>query len=521
MRNQKTAWEPELRGADVENKIYFTDLESYQYATEEQKKRFGKNPCFDLAPLPTQTIREEMRRYILWRSRKITIVTLYGERGEYNHLCRFLERKGRNIESLRDKEKEKWIRQLKGWMLAEGIPLTKQEKWRYGTVGMVKADLISFFERALDFLTPDEGGNEIEKDIWRLDRLDIEIKENLIKEYKTLNFTKIFQSDIRKEVKKAVYFQLRTEAISCVARELTAIRRLSKYLQQKYPKIHSCKEIDRELMEEYLVYLKTEDLSTKHFHSELTRLRALLEMVGKLCGYSQLESLLLTRDIPPTPKAEFKSYSDEELKRLNAFLVKMDEQTARMMVVHQMLGTRISDTLTLRTDCLYERDGSTIIRIRQMKTHMYEKEISEELAVLIRMAIDYTKGRFGETKYIFVNEKNPDRPLQYNTVQDRVIRMIHKEDIRDDEGRLFGFGSHMYRHCYGVKLTEMHLDDWTIARLLGHSSVKNVRYYRKMSNQILADETRRARHRLSEMILENLDGWGEEYEQVRYDDSIE
>lgn len=92
MWNQKTAWEPELRGADVENKIYFTELESYQYATEEQKKRFGKNPCFDLALLPTQTIREEMRRYILWRSRKITIVTLYGECGEYNHLCRFLER---------------------------------------------------------------------------------------------------------------------------------------------------------------------------------------------------------------------------------------------------------------------------------------------------------------------------------------------------------------------------------------------------------------------------------------------
>ena len=79
----------------------------------------------------------------------------------------------------------------------------------------------------------------------------------------------------------------------------------------------------------------------------------------------------------------------------------------------------------------------------------------------------------------------------------------------------------MYRHYYGVKLTEMHLDDWTIAKLLGHSSVKNVKYYRKMSNQLLADETRRARHRLSELILENLDGWGEEYEQVRYDDSLE
>jgi integrase len=274
-------------------------------------------------------------------------------------------------------------------------------------------------------------------------------------------------------------------------------------------------------MEEYLVYLKTEDTSTKHFHGELTRLRSLLEAVGKICGFPQLENLILTRDIPPTPKAEFKSYSDAELKRLNAFLVKMDEQTARLMIIHQMLGTRISDTLTLKMDCLREVDGSTVIWIRQMKTHPYEKEISGELAELIRKAMDYTKERFGETEYIFVNEKEPTRPLQYNTVQYRVLHMIHKEDIRDDEGNLFGFGTHMYRHYYGVKLTEMHLDDWTIAKLLGHSSIKNVKYYRKMSNQLLADETRRARHKLSELILANLDGWDEEYEQIRYDDSLE
>ena len=79
----------------------------------------------------------------------------------------------------------------------------------------------------------------------------------------------------------------------------------------------------------------------------------------------------------------------------------------------------------------------------------------------------------------------------------------------------------MYRHYYGVKLTEMHLDDWTIARLLGHNSLRNVRYYRRMSNQILADETRAVRNELSQIILENLDGWGEEYEQIRYDDSLQ
>lgn len=101
------------------------------------------------------------------------------------------------------------------------------------------------------------------------------------------------------------------------------------------------------------------------------------------------------------------------------------------------------------------------------------------------------------------------------------MRMIQKKDLRDDNGVRFGFGTHMYRHTYGMKLTEMHLDDWTIARLLGHNNPRNVKYYRKMSNQLLADETRKARHQLSVRILQCIDGWEEEYKQVRQDDRLE
>lgn len=83
------------------------------------------------------------------------------------------------------------------------------------------------------------------------------------------------------------------------------------------------------------------------------------------------------------------------------------------------------------------------------------------------------------------------------------------------------FLKHMYRHYYAVKLAEMHLDDWTIAKLLGHNNLKNVKYYRKMSNQLLADDTRKARAELSERILRNLDGWEDEYEQIRYDGCLQ
>lgn len=90
--------------------------------------------------------------------------------------------------------------------------------------------------------------------------------------------------------------------------------------------------------------------------------------------------------------------------------------------------------------------------------------------------------------------------------------------MTDDEGKPFRFGSHMFRRSYGVKLTELHLDDWTIAKLLGHKSLGAVKHYRKMSNQLLADETRRAREAQTRILLAHLEGWGDEYEQIRQDD---
>ncbi len=368
--------------------------------------------------------------------------------------------------------------------------------------------------KVYQFTEEEEERDEIEKDIWKLENLDIAYKKNPIKNYQTLNFTTIIQTDLREETKKAVYEHLHHEAIATISKEMTAIRRLSKYLKEKYPDIHSAEELDRELLEEYLTYLATEAEGVNNYRMDLTRLRGILETIGKLYGYPHLESLFLTSDFPKQVQPKLKSYSDSELIRFNAVLAELDEQIERLMVIHQMLGTRISDTLTLQRDCLYRQNGHPMIQIRQMKTNTFVKPISAELELLIEKAIEYTEKMYGDTIYIFVDEKNTRKPLQYNTVQNRVMDIIQKKDLRDDNGELFGFGTHMFRHVYGIRLTEMHLDDWTIAKLLGHTSVKNVKFYRKMSLQIIADETREIRAEMSRMIRANLAGWGKEYEQI-------
>lgn len=496
------------------NIIYFSDFPNFKIT--DKKQRNGK---FDLSKLQTQTLQDEFRRYITYRGENGKYTTLVYDRRSYNHLVKFLNDKiNRNINSLNDRTEEKWIILLKGWMMEQGISITKEKKSVYGTISYGEPALILYLRNILKFLEPEDLRDEIEKDIWILKNLDIEIRNNPIYNVETLDFRKISQSDIREECKKAVYMNLKYEAIGTVQGELTIMRRFSEYLSQEYPEVRSCSELNRDILENFLISLSTAEKVNYANSSYVISLRRQLETIGKIYSYGNLGNLFINTDTPPEVKSEFRVYSDAEMKRLNAEITQMDVQLARCLLIHQMLGTRISDTLTLRTNCLTEENGQYMVEIYQVKTKRYKKPVSQDLARLLQRSIEYTQERFQDTKYIFVNEKNPNRPIQYMAIKSKVMSMIQEKQLKDDNGNLFGFGTHMFRHYYGVKLTEMHVDDWTIARLLGHKRLNSVKHYRKMSNQRMADETREVRQMMSDIIYSILDGWGEEYEQIRQDD---
>ena len=500
------------------NRIYYSELKCYADATEKQRKTNYASPFYDMSGIASEGLKKELKRFVLHRGEKVSFATILSDKILFRRLVCFLEEKDTSrIKSFLERKPEKWLRQFRGWLLQNGHPLTTKKVNVYGNEHMVDTKQIKYFERILRFLQPADERDEREKDIWELDRLDLAIRCNPIYNVKTLNFTKISQPDMREEIKKAVYLRLQYEALGTIQNGLNAMRHFSIYLQEKHPQVQSCAEIDRGILEAYLIYRMTECTPKKGASNQVLSLRSMLETVGKLYQYSQLDRLFLNTDIPPEEQPEFKVYSENEMKILNAHIARMDEQIARCLVIHQMLGTRISDTLTLRKDCLYNEHGQNMIRIHQVKTDTYEKPISRELTMLIQKAIDYTIERYGETKYIFVNENDVSRPLQYTTIKYKVLAMIQREKLRDDDGKSFGFNSHMFRHYYGVKLTEMHLDDWTIAKLLGHKRLGSVQHYRKMSNQLMADETRAVRDMMTKIIYENLDGWSEEYEQIRHD----
>ena len=88
------------------------------------------------------------------------------------------------------------------------------------------------------------------------------------------------------------------------------------------------------------------------------------------------------------------------MKRLNAHIVKLEEQIARALIIHQLLGNRISDTLTMRKDCLYKKDNQDMVIIYQPKSRRFEKPVSAEVAQLIKKAIVYAEQNYKESIYI-------------------------------------------------------------------------------------------------------------------------
>ena len=77
----------------------------------------------------------------------------------------------------------------------------------------------------------------------------------------------------------------------------------------------------------------------------------------------------------------------------------------------------------------------------------------------------------------------------------------------DDSGRLLGVGTHIFRHNYGKRLTDLHESDETIARLLGHANTSSVHNYRKISSNIMTSETKHTRNQMDDKLREIMKGW--------------
>ncbi len=495
-------------------KLYFKDLPCYSSLTQEQKQNNLYKPenAFDLSRLPVTDIRIDFAAYIYDRTSRLSFLSLRSEQVNFHKLADFLNETYPDLEHLTDRPLAELEKRLKAYLFINHNKLTYQKhKPDVGKCYSMEPPVFSYLRKAYDYFQPhEEECFDIEQDIWKIKNIPFPIRESPARDITRLNFTKIIQEPLKREVKEAALYRLKRLSVSTVKIDITAANSLSVFLDRNFPELLSLKDFDREHLEEYLSYLYLEDDNRTDRRSELACLKSLFTTIGKLYSYDNLHGIFLKSDFPKHKRAIYKCYSDEELKRLHEGYKILDKQTARALLIHELLGLRISDTLTIKKeDVFYDKDPP-YIRINQPKTgNSYEKKINNEIVSLLKASLEETSREYGNCEYIFVSDKDPTKPLPYCTLAYRFRVMVRKLNLLDDNGVLFTVGTHLFRHTYGKKLCDLFMDDATIAALLGHRSISSVANYRQMSPKTLAESTKPVIDKRNEKIKKYKKGWME------------
>lgn len=472
-------------------KIRLRDLECYINATEDERNRIRCSPDrgFDLSKLPTKELADEYGEFIRYQGHTRRLLGMKGMFYPFNQNCHFLKDAYPELRSIRNTDLDQMIHDYRKWLLMNGknakIPRKKREKEDLqDSIG------ISYFRQFWKYFNQESAYSK-DQDIWVVEQLPFKVKQNPVNQVRSISFKHIADEGIRREVKDCVYLMLQqSEPVGTVLISITAVNRFSKYLHSAIPDIHSLTSLNREVMENYLIHLNIEE-GTSSSRRNLYALKRIFETAGNITDDKKLSELILPEDISPQIRKLPQKYSQSELTRLNAAIIRLKPQLARMMILHELLGTRISDTLLLKQDCLYQSsNGRTMIRIYQNKTNsFYSKPVGDNVIKLIQKSIEYTIGHYNTRQYIFVRDSDPSQPMQYGMVTEQLRNMIYYNDLRDDHGELFRPVTHVFRVCYGSQLAEQGERDEIIAALLGHHGTGSVKFYRQISPERMQNET--------------------------------
>ena len=489
------------------DRLYICELESYKNAAEEDKKWIynAEGAYYDFEKVKDPYIRKKLKEFVLNNACSISAASMYGYLTEYNGVCSFLNSENIKIDIEKDNREE--IRnRFNAYLLKSGSNLFKVYTNRHdGKTRNYKSHAYYYLNRFLRFIYREKDDEYI---IYAEDYPHL--KNNPVNPVKSFNLWKIKQIKMREDMKEEVIFSMEFKNATSIKSDIYAMNVFSAFLNSNYPDIQSFKDLKRKHISDYIVYLKLESGYKARTYCDLIgNIKRSLIDIGKLFEYDvDFESYFCRYEYMKYRQPIGRAYTIYELNRFNRCLKTMDEQMARCLMIHQLLGTRISDTLLLETSCLFYKDGNPVLKIRQPKVNRYmEKPINVEIAKLIERCIEYTQNLYGKTKYIFVSNKNPLLPISYNSLKYQAEEIIRKNKIKDDHGELLYFETHAFRRAYGKRLTELHIDDVTIAKLLGHNDIQSVNRYRRIGNKQIADETRVFREKMDIIIDEITLGW--------------
>lgn len=326
----------------------------------------------------------------------------------------------------------------------------------------------------------------LDRDIWKISELHIsEERINKSASLNSINFYNIKSSHNRDLVKMWFKYLLgNTEfSVSYLHNTLSRITGFCNYIKDT-----PLEDINRISVLKYLDTLRSKKALTYN------------RIVSGISDFYKYLTIKETyKNETPVLKTDFKIREDEhyfnsvsEYVVLQIFkhLHELPFELMLMYLINYSTGLRASDLCQLQTDCLIKSEKCYFIRFHIQKMQKdHAVPISEALGELIEKRIQKLSKLEYDEKYLFTKE--PNTPMLSAYYRRTMKKWCKKWNIKNEDGTLYNFLPHSYRHTIASNLSQEYDVDLEIIQLviLGHANpsmslcyIDEADEYKKMLN---------------------------------------
>ncbi|WP_220209538.1 tyrosine-type recombinase/integrase [Reticulibacter mediterranei] len=287
----------------------------------------------------------------------------------------------------------------------------------------------------------------------------------------------------------------------CTAR-LRFVRLFLGFYLQRYPSASGVQQLSRGDVEAYLFSLRTgmdkrsKPNSDFHIWRAVNHLQYFLDYLERTSSAEAslipVGKLIWPSDVGNAPQyrsSEVKYIPETVLHQLEQHMYKLPAKYLPVAIILRASGWRIGDVLNLRYHtCLEKTSSGWWLCGDVLKTNVFNHKvsISDEIATLIQAQCDLVKGNIPEgsnpAKYLFpsVHKRREGRPLSAKSIQYALNQLASNCEIKNDDGTIFHFKNHAFRHTKAVELINAGMSLLHVQKWLAHLTPEMTLVYAKL-----------------------------------------
>lgn len=439
-----------------------------------------------------EPIRSEVKYMYVYKLQEthIKLTTVISYSSLFCHLTEFLNIFYPKLASFEVLPYNKAVIQWRSFLLSKGFKMNAEGKINSGSLEAILNQLYSFF---VDFY---DCRSEHEKDIWDCRKIPgAKITENVA--HYSLDFTDI-PIVFRELVKRFIKMRLTFISQSQCYHDIRGLRLFTKYIYKQEPLWKDLKMLTRKHMEDYLCwYYEYTSGRTRSRVDYLVSLRIFLEYLQRAMYVEAPDlptsCLLFKEDMPKIP-----SITEENIKYIPEGVLQQLEDNLQYLTPSEYIpiiillrasGWRISDILNLRYDtCLNHTSQGWYLcgDITKTKVLNHRIPITDEIYAVVKSVVDEVKAKSTDgnnpKKLLFVRfaGRRKGHCPQGKIIQAALNRFAKTQNIVDDQGNVFHFKNHAFRHTKGIELINNGMKLVHVQKWMAHVSPEMTLTYAKI-----------------------------------------